>query len=148
MQFSAKSLIMAATLSAMLALPASAGVIDERQEAMKAVGGAIKKLAAIAKGQMDFDAGVVKSSAMTIKSSLETASSRFPEGSGEESGIKTRANPEIWLDEEGFAKAMKNAIAAAENMASVTKGEDFMPALGQLGSACKNCHKTFRAPEK
>ena len=124
------------------------GKIKERQEAMKAVGGGIKVIVETAKGQREFDAAVIKSAALTIKMNLEKARGLFPEDTDEDASVKNRARPEIWLDEEGFAAAFKKAIAAAENMATVTDKAAFMPALGQLGAGCKGCHETFRAPEK
>ncbi len=124
------------------------GKIKERQEAMKAVGGGIKIIVETAKGKRAFDAAVIKSAALTIKTNLEKAGPLFPEGTGEDSGIENRAKPEIWLDEEGFAAALKTAIAAADNMAGVAKMADLMPALGQLGGGCKGCHEKFRAPKK
>ncbi len=124
------------------------GKIKERQEAMKAVGGGMKVIVGTAKGQMPFDAAAIKSAAMTIKTNLEKTISLFPEGTGEDSGVENRSKPEIWLDPEGFAAAMKKAITAADNMAGVAKMADLGPALGQLGEGCKVCHEKFRAPKK
>jgi len=124
------------------------GKIKERQEAMKAVGGGMKIIVGTAKGEMAFDAAAINKAAMTIKTNLEKSSSLFPEGTGEESGVENRAKPEIWLDTEGFAAAMKKAIVAAEKVAGVTQKADLMPALGQLGAGCKGCHENFRAPKK
>jgi len=124
------------------------GKIKERQEAMKAVGGGIKVIVGTAKGQMPFDAAAIKSAAMTIKTNLEKASLLFPDGTDEDAAVKNRARPEIWLDPEGFAAAMKKAIAAADNMTGVAKMADLGPALGQLGGGCQACHEKFRAPEK
>jgi cytochrome c556 len=122
--------------------------IKQRQDAMKAVGGGIKVLVGTAKGEMAFDAAAIQKAAMTIKVNLERAQKLFPEGTGEDAGMENRAKPEIWLDEEGFASSFKKGIAAAENMAKVGDKAALMPALGQLGGACKGCHEKFRAPKK
>ena len=124
------------------------GKIKERQEAMKAVGGGMKIIVGTAKGEMAFDAAAINKAGMVIKTNLEKSSHLFPEGTGEDAGVENRAKPEIWLDAEGFAAAMKKAIAAAENVAGVQKQADLMPALGQLGGGCKGCHEKFRAPKK
>jgi len=124
------------------------GKIKERQEAMKAVGGGIKVVVETAKGLRDFDAAAINAAALTMKTNLKKASSLFPDGTDEDASVKNRARPEIWLDEEGFAAAMKKAIAAADNMAGVTAMADLMPALNQLGGSCQSCHEKFRAPEK
>ncbi len=122
--------------------------IGERQEAMKAVGGGIKVLVGMAKGEIDFDAAKVKKAALTIKANLNASKTMFPDGTGPDSGKKTRAMDEIWLDTEGFQSALKTAISAADGMAGVTKKADLMPALGKLGGSCKSCHEKFRAPKK
>ena len=122
--------------------------IGERQKAMKAVGGGIKVLVGIAKGQTAFDPAVVKKAALTIKANLNAAKSMFPEGTDPDAGVKTRAKDEIWLDMEGFQAAMKTAIAAADNMSGVTEQSAFMPALGKLGAGCKGCHEKYRAPKQ
>lgn len=122
--------------------------IGKRQEAMKQVGGGMKVIVGTVKGKMAFDAAAIKNAAMSIKTNLEMAQKMFPEGTGEDAGVKNRAKPEIWLDEEGFAAAFKKAIAAADNATKVTKKADLMPALQQLGAGCKGCHEKYRAPEK
>lgn len=124
------------------------GKIKERQDAMKAVGGGMGVIVKTAKGKMAFDAAAIKSAALTIKTNLEKSASLFPDGTGEDSGVENRAKPEIWLDTEGFAAALKKAIDAADNMSKVTAMADLMPALGQLGGGCKGCHEKFRAPKK
>jgi len=124
------------------------GKIKERQAAMKEVGAGMKVIVGTAKGEMAFDAAAIHKAGMQIKTNLEKASPLFPEGTGEDAGVENRAMPEIWLDTEGFAAAMKKAIAAADNMAGVQKQADLMPALGQLGAGCKGCHEKFRTPKK
>lgn len=122
--------------------------IKKRQEAMKQVGGGMKVIVETVKGKRAFDGAAIKAAATTIKTNLGMAAKLFPEGSGEEAGVKTRAKPEIWLDQEGFVAALKKAIAAADNATGVTEQAALMPALQQLGGACKGCHEKFRLPKK
>lgn len=122
--------------------------IAVRQAAMKIVGENIGILVGTAKGKIEFDAAKIKAAALAIKANLEKNATLYPEGTGPDSGVKTRAKDEIWLDTEGFAAALKTAIAAADGMAGVTKKADLLPALGKLGGGCKGCHEKFRAPKQ
>ena len=74
----------------------------------------------------------------------------FPEGSGPETGRDTRAKAEIWSDAATFrergqafeaASAEFNRIAQTGNLDAIRAG------VRDLGTACKNCHDRFRAPE-
>jgi len=120
--------------------------IKARHEAMEEVGGAMQGLAAIAKKEAPFDAAVVAEKAGTIAGLLEVAAELFPEGT-EKGDFPTRAKPEVWSQRAGFDEGMKNAHAAAVALQALTEEAAFMPALGKLGSACKGCHETYRAPE-
>ena len=74
----------------------------------------------------------------------------FPEGSGPESGIETRAKAEIWADPETFRqRAQAFEAEAARFNAAVQSGDLASIRAGQkaLGETCKNCHDRFRAPE-
>ncbi len=122
--------------------------IAVRQAAMKIVGENMGILVGTAKGKIEFDAAKIKAAALAIKANLEKNATLYPEGTGPDSGIKTRAKDEIWLDMEGFTAALKTAIAGAEGMAAVTKKADLLPALGKLGGGCKGCHEKFRAPKQ
>jgi cytochrome c556 len=73
----------------------STDAIEERQQAMKDVGAAMQNLAAIAKKEAPFDAGVVESNAATIAEGLKRAAGLFPAGSDQGEG-ETWAQPEVW----------------------------------------------------
>ena len=123
---------------------ATADVIDERQDAMKANSDAMKALSAIAKGEAPFDPAVVQDSGQSIAEGLDTARHLFPEGSGEGD---TRAKPEIWQDKADFERRLDETIAAARNLATVTEEANFMPALANLGNGCKGCHDQYQLPK-
>ncbi len=138
------SLVVALSVGGMAAAVVAADAVHDRQQAMEAVGDAMKALGAIARGKAPFDAEVVKTNATTIADNLKKASELFPEGSG---GEKSKAKPEVWSDAAGFEKLMKEAHAAAVALQSVSEEEAFGPALGALGSSCKSCHEKYRLPE-
>jgi cytochrome c556 len=137
-----------AVLVAAIAIGAASatGVIRDRQQAMKDVGGAMQNLAAIAKKEAPFDAAVVNENAGTIAEALKKSASLFPEGS-REGDVETWANPEIWSNPLDFEKKLEAAEAAAIALQSVDVETAFAPALGKLGNTCKNCHQTYRRPK-
>jgi len=121
--------------------------IKERHEAMEDIGQAMKALAAIAKKEAPFDAGVVKASAETIANLLEKAADLFPDGS-DKGDVETWAKAEIWTDRENFNKDLQSAHAAAVEMQSVTDEAAFGAALGAVGNGCKTCHDKYRRPKQ
>jgi cytochrome c556 len=121
--------------------------IKERQEAMEEIGKAMKALGAIAKGEVPFDAEVVKAQGKTIADHLKKAAGLFPEGS-DKGEVETWAKAEIWSDREDFQKRFDTATAAAVALQSVTDESAFLPALGAVGNGCKNCHDTYRRPKQ
>ncbi len=121
--------------------------IRERQQAMEAVGDAMKTLGAIAKQERPFDAEVVRASAATIASHLEQAAELFPEGS-DSGDVQTWAKPEIWTDRAHFDEVLQRAQQAAVDLQAVSNEEAFLPALGALGNGCKSCHDPYRLPKK
>ncbi|MBX3562288.1 MAG: cytochrome c [Sphingomonas sp.] len=75
----------------------------------------------------------------------------FPAGSGPESGIRTRARPEIWTDQEGFGEAAARFVATSQEFSTIAGGGDLdaiRTLQPDLGPACRNCHDRFRAPEQ
>lgn len=137
-----------ATIAAgLFAAVALAGPIEDRQKTMEQVGDAMKVLAAIAKKEQPFDAAVVKTNAETMAANFTKAKDLFPDGS-EKGSKETYAKPDIWTDRAAFDAGLRKAHDAAVAMAAVTGEAQFMPALQQLGGACKGCHDKFRRPKE
>ena len=139
------SLVVALSVGSAAAVVIAADAFQDRHMAMEAVGDAMKSLGAIAKKQAPFDAAVVKANATTIADHLKMASTLFPAGSG---GGKSLAKPEIWTDPAGFEKGMKDSLAAAVALQSVSDEAAYGPALGALGGNCKSCHDKYRIPKQ
>ena len=132
--------------TASMAASTSTEVIKERQQAMEDVGGAMKKLAAIAKKEAPFDAELVKKNAGIIAEALKKAADLFPEES-DKGDVETWAKPEIWSDHVDFERKREAAEDKAVALRSVAVESAFGPALGELGNACKSCHETYRRPK-
>lgn len=65
---------------------------------------------------------------------------------------KTDAKPEVWQNWNDFvakANALSEAAAALSTAAQAGgDARDLMPAVGELGNACRNCHNDYRKPEE
>lgn len=141
-----KSLVVFSFAIGTAALAAAQAVdhLQARHDAMEAVGGAMKTLGGMARGQAPFDAAVVKKSATTIADKLAEAEKHFPAGS--DAG-KTRAKAEIWTNRADFDRLMGESKKAATALAAVSDEAAYKAALGALGGSCKACHDMYRAPE-
>jgi cytochrome c556 len=74
----------------------------------------------------------------------------FPAGTGDESGIETRARPEIWSDHAGFTRAGAGLVVAARALDAAARRGDMAAirtAVPQVAHACSTCHDSYRAPE-
>jgi cytochrome c556 len=149
---SRKSFLIGSTITMAVVVAISAAAmtateaIQQRHEAMEAIGEAMGTLGAMAKKEQPFDAEIVQASAASIAEHLAQAAELFPEGS-DKGDAQTWAKPEIWTDREQFDKSLEVAHQAAIELQSVTEAEAFLPALGKLGNGCKSCHDLYRLPK-
>ncbi|PLX34168.1 MAG: cytochrome c, class II [Hyphomicrobiales bacterium] len=123
------------------------GVVKERMDAMKTMGGAMKQLAAMMKGQSPFDAMAATQAGMTIQGQAEGLLKLFPKGSDD---MSSRAKPEVWTKWGEFeaATAALNKASAALAGADMGAGKsDIMALFAGVGKSCKGCHEQFRKPK-
>ena len=108
-------------------------------------------LAAMAKGEVDYNADAAAAHAKDLKTLTGyTISDLFAPGtSNADLPGKTRAKPAIWEDMPGFQEKAKAFVAAVDNLnENAGNGLDALrPAVGKLGAACKGCHDDFRAKD-
>jgi cytochrome c556 len=118
--------------------------IQQRQELLKAIGDAIKPVAAMLKGEAPFEAATVKASLATVSANAKKLPALFPDDS--KVGHDTRALPAIWSEKDKFnglfQKLDSDAIAASSAIADLASLKAEMPKV--LGD-CKSCHDDFRA---
>lgn len=131
-----------------LAHSGAKGVVMERMEGMKSLGGAMK----IVKSQLGDspDPAALREAADLIRANAgDHMTSRFPPGSMQD---VSEAAPAIWEDFESFSKIAASLATGAERL------EDFAIALetdatpdttlqelfAGLGGTCKSCHADFR----
>ena len=123
------------------ALPASAGVIEDRKANFKANNISMRAIGAALSAD-DFDS--VASEAAKIASWAMVMPDYFPEGSGE----GTSAKPAIWSDFVGFKDAAEANYYAAEDLITAAEKKDSAlagEALQALGATCKACHQKFKS---
>ncbi len=127
------------------------GAVKARQAYMQLNGFYMGQLAAIAKGQVPYDAaqatGVANS--LLALASMDVGA-MWPPGSGNDNPAlagKTRALPEIWTTfpavvekADALSKALEAMVVAAGTDLASLQG-----AFGAVGAGCGGCHRSFRA---
>jgi cytochrome c556 len=146
MLFKAKAAMAALlVLGAITAASGEDDPIKARQAIMKANGAAVGPLVKMSKGDIPFDAVVVRAGLETFHNAAKIAD-LFPAGS--DHGDDTRALPTVWSDRPGLLAALAKLIAAAEaQLANPPKDADSLKAaLTTIAPACGGCHTTYRRP--
>ncbi|WP_375198051.1 c-type cytochrome [Sphingobium sp.] len=140
---------MVASYAAYAAAPAVTNAVKARQASYKEIGGAFKSINdELKSGSPDMNS--VKPLARDIAARAVLLPKYFPKGSGPESGLKTRAKPEIWKDNATFVKLQGDMITAARAL-DMAAASGNVAGLGSartaLGGACKSCHDRFRTEQ-
>ncbi len=124
------------------------GAIKARQSLMRLNGFTIGQMAAMAKGEVPYDAAAAQALAdnMVALTTLDTAA-MWPAGSDNAANEGTNALPAAWAaDSDVGAKYM--AWADASKAMQAVAGKDLasmQAAMDALGGACGGCHKAYRA---
>lgn len=145
-----KRLILTAALAATPAFAFADGIEDviaARQGYFKLLGMNMAPLAAMAKGEMDYD----EAAAVTAAGNIETLSQYngaglFAAGSSSEDVADSEALPGIWQNMDDFGKkfaALQQAAAGASEAVKGGRGS-VGPVLKKLGGSCKGCHDEYR----
>ena len=125
------------------------GAVKARMAHMQLNGFYMGQLAAIAKGQVEYDAAKATAIASSLLALANMdGSAMWPPGS--DNGAlpgKTRAKPEIWTT---FPAVMEKADALATALEAMVEaaGTDLASlqgAFGAVGAGCGGCHRPFRA---
>ena len=142
--------------SALAALPAAAiaqdqdpitQAIEARQGFYTLLGANMGTLAAMAKGDIDYD----EAAAMQAGNNIEALTNysvpmHFIEGSSNADAEGTDALPAIWENMDDFRQKFADLGEAAAGAGDAVAGgqENIGPVIGQLGEACKACHDQYR----
>lgn len=147
-----RTLIIAAVLTV---LPFSASAKDDpKKEAVEAregyftlLGANMGPLAAMAKGEMDYDEAKASLHAANIEAlTMYDPLIHFIEGTSLDDMDDTEARPEIWSNFKDFSSKYEDLQKAAAGAAQAVKGGrgNLGPVVKKLGGACKSCHDEYR----
>jgi cytochrome c556 len=117
--------------------------IKARQAVMQIYSFNIGSLAAMVKGEAEYDAGKAQEFADNL-----LAAAKMKNGAMWPAG-KTRALKLNWSTYPESAKKQEALVAAAEAASKSAGGgmDALKAALGGLGGSCKGCHEKFRQPK-
>jgi cytochrome c556 len=127
--------------------PSVGDAVKLRQTNMKQMGGAMKTLADMLKsGTVDKAAGT--EAAKKIDGHAQSLLTWYPVGSGPETGLETKAKPEIWARQDDFKKAADGLKAETAKLQLAVDSGDAAKLGAQvqaIGKACGTCHEQFRS---
>ena len=116
-------------------------VVKTRMMAMKAIGGSMKTLVGMAKGEMAFDAEKANAAMAVIAEKSAMAAPLFE---ANETDPESEALPAIWENWDDFVKKMDDLTVASKANMTLADAGSVGAALGQVGGACKACHSDYR----
>ena len=138
-----------ATAAAQNRPPAAADTIRMRQANYKQMAAAMKGInEQLRSGAPAIPA--IQAGSRTIVGHAPNVLRWFPRGTGPESGVRTRALPEIWSDHAGFTRAGATLLVAARNLDAAARRGDLAAiraAVPAVARACSACHDSYRGPE-
>ena len=129
------------SLTPLLANEDAKGVVKERMDNFKM---SKKMMQTIHKSIQNEDFGTIEKSATTLYNWSKEMIKYFPEGSD---GAPSEASADIWLDPDGFKKAVNNFELASLKLINNSKEKDFdktVDSFRSLAGTCKGCHQKFR----
>lgn len=139
-----KSMIAAAALIALTgtALAAGEAVVEARKQNMKSIGGDMKAIAAVLKGESS-DTASLPVRARSMAEAAAKSKALFEEKvlAGE-----TTAKPAIWAEWDRFAAGIDAMHAESAKLAAIDPADKaaFGAQVGQVGKTCKNCHDAYK----
>ena len=129
------------SITPLLANEGAQGVVKERMDKFKI---SKKMMQIIHKSIQNEDFETIEKSATNLYNWSKEMIKYFPEGSN---GAPSEASADIWLDPEGFKKAVNNFELASLKLINNSKEKDFdktVDSFRSLAGTCKGCHQKFR----
>lgn len=140
----------AGAIGAAQAQDAAEDLIKSRQSVMRIFASSLTGLGNIAQGKVS-QPGHLTNYATSLASVSAILPDLFPEGTGADSGTKTRALAAIWEDPADFQQVIATTQAAADALLAAAESGDpaaVGAALGDLGkNGCGACHTKYRQPQ-
>ena len=129
------------SITPLLAKVGAEGIVKERMDKFKM---SKKMMQTIHKSIQNEDFVTIEKSATTLHKWSKEMIKYFPEGSD---GAPSEASANIWLDPDGFKKAVNNFELASLKLINNSKEKDFdktVDSFRSLAGTCKGCHQKFR----
>ncbi|RPH41369.1 MAG: cytochrome c [Burkholderiales bacterium] len=142
-------LAVAAVLAALSPLAAQAqfakpeDAIKYRQSSFSVLGAHFGRIGAMVNGRIPYDAKIAGENAALVATLAKLPGAAFPAGS--ETGLNTRAKPEIWKDTAKFQAAYEKMVTETAKLpAAAGDAGTLKTAFGAAAATCKGCHDDFR----
>lgn len=145
-----KKIALISTVAIAMAASANGGAhspIEQRQAAMKAVGGQMRTLGGMAQGKVAYDELAALSALEIMRDAAVAARPLFPVGT--ETGDETRAMAAIWAEDSEFDTIMVQLITSLDAAIAAEPADlaSYRPLFGAAAGTCRACHEKYRAPE-
>jgi len=144
-----RTLAVAAVLAALTPLAAQAqfakpeDAIKYRQSSFSVLATHFGRIGAMVNGRIPYDAKIAGENAALVATLAKLPGAAFPVGS--ETGMNTRAKPEIWKDTAKFQAAYEKMVAETAKLpAAAGDAGTLKTAFGAAAATCKACHDDFR----
>ena len=144
-----RTFAVAAVLAALTPLAAQAqfakpeDAIKYRQSSFSLLGAHFGRIGAMVNGRIPYDAKIAGENAALVATLAKLPGAAFPVGS--ETGMNTRAKPEIWKDTAKFQAAYEKMVAETAKLpAAAGDAGTLKTAFGAAAATCKACHDDFR----
>lgn len=117
--------------------------IKYRQSAYSVLGTHFGRLGAMANNRVPFDAKIATENANLVATLAKLPGAAF--GAGTETGLNTRAKPEIWRDSAKFQAAYEKMLTETAKLpAAAADAATLKAQFAATGATCKGCHDDFR----
>ena len=129
------------SITPLLAKEGAEGIVKERMDKFKM---SKKMMQTIHKSIQNEDFEKIEKSSTILYNWSKEMIKYFPEGSD---GAPSEASADIWLDPDGFKKAVNNFELASLKLINKSKEKDFdktVDSFRSLAGTCKGCHQKFR----
>jgi cytochrome c556 len=116
-----------------------------RKTAMTVMSWKFGVLAAMAKGQVPYDQAEAVKRAEIVSAVSQLPTEGFPKGT--ETGLDTRALPEIWSQPDKFKQNGERLQSETAKLVQAAKSGDVGQLKSQVGATakvCSSCHDDFR----
>ena len=144
-----RTFAVAAVLAALTPLAAQAqfakpeDAIKYRQSSFSVLATHFGRIGAMVNGRIPYDAKIAGDNAALVATLAKLPGAAFPVGS--ETGMNTRAKPEIWKDTAKFQAAYEKMVAETAKLpAAAGDAGTLKTAFGAAAATCKACHDDFR----